>query len=266
MIKNKADVKAINANLMRVSKYYAKWLDEGPARGLHITMTDVRSVAEALYMIAKRLNGLDEQTISFLDLRGREIAERQYFVDAATVHAMLLGGKVGTLADKDRILLMTRLARCYSFIARDVGEWGNAKDAYETIVKHYKMIDAQSGALVVPVLQKHRELLGVYLEFSSSLYEIGRKGPEQKFQLDNASAAFNNLVVVAAGNSEPWWMAKYMVIATLFERGDSNDIKVAEISLKMIEANYPNFDEGKFGLKDLFLELKRKIKQVTGGK
>ena len=76
---------------------------------MRITMADVLSVAETLYMIAKQLNGLDENMISFLDLKGRAIAERQYFLDAAFVHALLTEGKVGKLPDRDRIVLMTRL-------------------------------------------------------------------------------------------------------------------------------------------------------------
>src|SRR4029077_11959528 len=100
------------------------------------------SVAETLYMIAKQMNGLDETVISFLDLKGRALTERQYFLDAAFVHALLTEGKVGKLPDRDRIVLMTRLARCYSFIAQDGEGWKPAKDQYEFIMKYYKAVTA----------------------------------------------------------------------------------------------------------------------------
>src|SRR5207249_4576576 len=91
-------------------------------------------------MIAKQINGLDQDIISFLDLKGRQLSERQYFLDAAFVHALLTEGKVGKLRDSDRIILMTRLARCYSFIAQDAEGWSKAKDHYENIMKVYKVL------------------------------------------------------------------------------------------------------------------------------
>src|SRR5258706_11955593 len=163
LIKAKADQAKINENLRRVSRYYAKWLNLAPALNMRITMADVLSVAETLYMIAKQINGLDENIISFLDLKGRQLTERQYFLDAAFVHALLTEGKVGKLPDRDRIVLMTRLARCYSFIAQDAEGWNKAKDHYENIMKTYKPITPQ-GVLDSSVLQLHRELLGVYAE------------------------------------------------------------------------------------------------------
>jgi hypothetical protein len=100
MMKAKADQAKINENLKKISRYYAKWLNLAPALQMRITMADVLSVAETLYMIAKQLNGLDENMISFLDLKGRAIAEKQYFLDAAFVHAADRR-QVGKLPDRD---------------------------------------------------------------------------------------------------------------------------------------------------------------------
>ena len=56
MIKAKAPSAKINENLRKVSRYYAKWLNLAPALNMRITMSDVLSVAETLYMIAKQIN------------------------------------------------------------------------------------------------------------------------------------------------------------------------------------------------------------------
>jgi tetratricopeptide (TPR) repeat protein len=263
MIKAKADQGKINENLRRISRYYAKWLNLAPALNMRITMQDVLSVAETLYMIAKQINGLDENVVSFLDLKGRALTERQYFLDAAFVHALLTEGKVGKLPDRDRIVLMTRLARCYSFIASSGDDWNKAKDQYETIMKTYKVVTAQGG-LDSQVLQAHRELLGVYVEEGYVYWELGKKDAKLKFQLDNASTVFSNVTRVVQTDSEPWWQAKYMVLQVLFDRGAESDVKLAKVGLENLERSNPLFDNGKHGMKDKFLELKKQINQVMG--
>jgi hypothetical protein len=263
LIKNKGDQNLIKENLKKISKYYAKWLSLAPSLQMRITMQDVLSVAETLYMIAKQLNGLDENTICFLDLKGKAISEKQYFQDAAFVHTLLTEGRVGKLSDKDRIVLMTRLARCYSFTATDAATWEKAKEQYERILKDYKLINA-SGSLDDGVLGQHRELLGVYVEQGYVYYELGRRG--NKFQFDNASTVFSNVLRVTGAGSEAWWLAKYMVLAVLFDRGNDADIKLARVGLDNLERNSPDFDAGKFGMKEKFQELKKKVLQVTGGK
>ncbi|RPH50448.1 MAG: hypothetical protein EHM91_02020 [Planctomycetota bacterium] len=262
MMKAKADQAKINENLRKISRYYAKWLNLAPALQMRITMADVLSVAETLYMIGKTLNGLDENQISFLDLKGKSISERQYFLDAAFVHALLTEGKVGKLPDRDRIVLMTRLARSYSFIAQDAEGWSKAKDHYENIMKTYKAVTPQ-GVLDGAVLGQHRELLGVYVELGYVYVELG-KASKQKFQLDNASTVFSNVLRVVQADSEPWWQSKLMVLQVLYERGAESDLKLAKVGLDNLERSNPTFDNGKFGMKEKFLDLKSKINQVMG--
>jgi tetratricopeptide (TPR) repeat protein len=263
LMKTKSNPARVNDNLKRISRYYAKWLNLAPALNMRITMSDVLSVAEALYMIAKQLNGLDENVISFTDLKGRRVAERQYFLDAAFVHALLTEGKVGRLPDRDRIVLMTRLARCYSFVAEDPEDWGKAKDHYENIMKTYKALTPQ-GTLDPNVLRAHRELLGVYVEEGYVYHQLGKSDPKLKFQLDNASTVFSNVLRVVQADSEPWWQAKYMVLRVLFDRGAESDVKLAGVGLENLERSNPMFDDNRFGMKDRFLALKKEIGRVMG--
>jgi tetratricopeptide (TPR) repeat protein len=263
LTKAKADPAKINENLRKISRYYAKWLNLAPALNMRITMSDVLSVAEALYMIAKQINGLGEHQISFLDLKGRVLAEKQYFLDAAFVHALLTEGKVGKLPDRERIVLMSRLARCYSFIAEDAEDWGRAKDHYENIVKTYKLVTPQ-GALDARVLQNHRELLGLYVEMGYVYTEMGRSDPKLKFQFDNASTVFSNVLRIVQPSSEPWWQAKFMVLQVLFLRGAESDVKLARVGIENLERSNPTFDDNKFGMKDKFLELRKQIRRVLG--
>jgi tetratricopeptide (TPR) repeat protein len=260
------DAATINNNLKKISRYYATWLRLAPALGMRITMQDVISVAETLYRIAKQLNGLDKDVVSFMDLKeGKAIAERQYFSDAAMVLTLLVDGKVsGTkLPDKEKILLMTRLARCESFLASDASSWEKANQAYEGIIKSYKVVDNR-GLIDINVVSAHKELLGVYSEQGYVYYELGKRG--QKFQLDNATTVFSNLLRVLPQGSQDWWQAKYMVFTVLFERGKESDLRDAKAGISNLELNFPDFDGGKFGMKDKLKELKAKIQQVSGGK
>jgi tetratricopeptide (TPR) repeat protein len=261
LTKSKGDPALINENLRKISKYYAKWLQLAPALNMRITMQDVVSVAETLYMIAKQMNGLDENTVSFMDLNGKTITDRQFFVDAAYVLSLVADGKLGKISARDQITLMTRLARCYSFTATDGPGWEKAKDAYESLIKTFKVLDARQQ-LDGQVLTAHPELLSVYIEEGYVYYELGKKG--NKFQFDNATTVFGNAQRMVSPAMATSWQCKYMVIAVLFERGKESDIRDAKVLFDNLERNNPDFDAGKFGMKDKFLELKKKLAQVGG--
>ncbi len=256
LMKDNGDEKTVTANLKKVAKYYRKWLDEGPSVGLRITLADVVSVAEILYMVAKRVNGMDDKVTSFLDLKDQVIKEKSYWNDAAFVHEMLLGGKAGKISDKDRLDLMTRLARCYSFLAETPQHWDKAKGSYLEIVKAYKLVDDKQN-VDVSVLQAKPALLSIYLELGAVYLELGKSG--QKFQFDNSITVYNNVLKCTAGGSEPWWMAKYMALYALFARGATNDVETCKIAVGNLQSNYPDFDGDKYGMKTKFKDLARRI-------
>src|SRR6185295_12700706 len=143
--------------------------------------------------------------------------------------------------------------------------WNKAKDQYENISKAYKLVTA-SGVLDGTVLAAHRELLGVYVEQGYVFAELGKKDAKLKFQFDNASTVFSNVLRVVQPNSEPWWQSKLMVLQVLYDRGAEADVKLAMVGLENLERTNPTFDDNKFGMKDKFLELKKQLKQVMGGK
>jgi tetratricopeptide (TPR) repeat protein len=256
LVKAKAEQARINENLRRISRYYAKWLVAAPGLNMRITMADVLAVAETLYEGANQINGLGENVISFLDLKGRKITEANYFRDAVLVHKVLTEGKVGTLSDRDRIIVMTRLARCYSFIAQDTEGWGKARDQYEHIMRVYKAV-AASGRLDDTVLQAHPNLLGVYVELGYVYYELGQKG--SKAHLGSASLVFGNVLGVVPGAPESLWKVAFEVLQMLVETGVAKETKMAKVGLENLERGNPDFDHDQFGMKAKFLELKKTI-------
>jgi hypothetical protein len=259
-LEKKGDEAKIADGLRRMSKYYTKWVALAPEMGMPVTVDDMATVAAQLYQAAKRLNGMDDSVLSFLDLKGRPLAFPQYWDDAAFVTTVLL--EKASLKPEERLQVMGRLARCRSFLAKDRVNWDKAKEAYDRIIKEYKLIDA-SGRIDVSAATKTRGLLGFYVELGQVYVALGRLG--QKFQYDNAVGVFSNIVLATSPESEAWWTAKYVVLLSLFERGTGDDLKQARVGLDNLERNHPDFDGGKYGLKEKLLELKRKLHQVGGG-
>jgi len=131
-----------------------------------------------------------------------------------------------------------------------------APAVYDALLKPRNLIE-RHGVLDPAALSKAPESLGIYLELGYVYRELGKSG--QKFQFDNASTVFSNVARVVASGSEPWWTARYEVLATLVERGEVNDLKLATVGLTNIERTNPTFDDNKYGMKDRFLKLKQRI-------
>jgi tetratricopeptide (TPR) repeat protein len=247
---------AAKENLKKISRYYGKWLQGAMAYTMNVTVSDVMSVAETLYLTARRLNGLPDAAFSFMDLKkGMIVGWKNYFEDAEFVHGLLIDKFRTKLVEKDRLTFMMRRARCLSFIADNADGWMRAKQAYEDISKEFKVVNEKgvfnSGALIAQPL-----LVGTYLEQGAVYYELGRWN---KIHFDNAIKVFSDITSVANPGGEPWWISRYMTLLAHFKRGKDKDIMTAQIGIKMLQDNYPDFDGGKYGLKEKFLELKREI-------
>jgi len=261
--KNKGDAEVIKENLRRTSKYYKKWFNEGLLRGLSVPMSTIIEVANRLYFAAKEINGLGNEIVSFVDLKDRKVLERQYFSDSALVLSNLVDGRIVKLDPKIQIELMTRLARCSSFLSSDAQEWAAAKDKYDDILKSFKLVDAK-GDVDGTVLEANPGLLDVYIELGNVYIELARTGAENSFQFDNASNVFNNVLRFTSSGSERWWSAKYAGIKTFSERGKGKDIEIAKTAIHSLELSYPDFDGGKYGMKERFIALRDTLAKLTG--
>ncbi len=256
-IDRKEDEEPIRSDLERLARYYSKWLDQGPSAGLRIRRKDLVAVADTLYFVAKRLNGLSETQASFLDLAGKAVVEPMCFRNAAFVHAMLVEGQAGNPADEDRINLLIRLARCHGFLASDPAGWDRAKHRYTEAVEACGLIDAD-GNLAPEALTRYPAILPVYLELGAVFLELGRTG--SKFQFEHAIRVFTHLTKVARPYGECWWIARYLHILSLYLRGRGSDLDDARVTLENLERNNPDFDGNAYGIKDQLVELRKRIR------
>ncbi|HXX93366.1 MAG TPA: hypothetical protein VEN81_07010, partial [Planctomycetota bacterium] len=240
--------------------YASRWLELASAQGQPAT-PDLLDAADVLYLGARRLSGLGDPVASFADLEGRKIPDPNLWERAAQAHRLLLTAPAQNLSPEDRRVARSRLARSLGFAATDVNSWECAKAEYGSIVKEYKLEDAR-GMPDPAVFKAQPSLLPLYLELGDVYGELGRRG--QRFQFDNAASVLGNSLRILGPDSQLWWRAKYRLIEYLMERGTGSDVRDARVLIENTERNNPEFDAGRFGMKDKFIELKARIRKVAG--
>jgi tetratricopeptide (TPR) repeat protein len=241
-----------STNPAKAAQYYRTWLEH--ASTTPTTSAELQPVAEALYRIARAVNGMDDNAFSAVDLKGAPVRNRASWLDALRAHELLIG--IGGLAEKDAVVASTRLLWCAGL----AGDWAKAKTVAEKLLQDHRLLQ-KDGTIDREVLAGKTWLAGVAFEYGHALYQLGKAG--QKFQFGNALTAFNNLVRVTQGGSETWWKEQYWVARTLFERGEGTDLRDAGALLSNLERNNPGFDGGKYGMKDRFVELRDQVRELS---
>jgi tetratricopeptide (TPR) repeat protein len=240
----------------KAAKYYRAWLDRTAT--IPFTTAELLSVADGLYRAARSLNKLDDQTLSVMDLKGKPLADRAVWRDATLAREMLLQAK--GLPAEDALAAATRLVWCSGLQADSAADWEKAKGYAEKLLQDQGLL--ANGKFQPAALGGKKWLLGVYLEYGHAYYQLGRSG--QKFQFANGQGVFYDIVEATAPESEPWWIANYMGIRCMFERGEGGDIRRAAAALSLLEGNRPGFDGGKFGMKQRFLDLRAEVRAAEG--
>jgi hypothetical protein len=144
---------------------------------------------------------------------------------------------------------------------RAAADWDKSKLLCEKIIQEHQLLQ-KNGALNQGVLLQKPWLAAVYLEYGHTLYQLGKAG--QKFQFGNGNTVFNAMLGVAGKGSEPWWIARYYSIRSLYERGEGRDLKAAEGALNLLADDRSDYDGGQYGFKDLFIELRNQVKAAVG--
>lgn len=237
----------------KAARYYRLSLDR--ASTTPMTTAEAQAVADGLYRIARSANGMEENVVSMTDLKGNPVKDAASWSDAARAHEVLI--QIGGLAPKDAVVASTRLLWCSGL----AGEWAKSKTVAEKLIQDHQLLDKE-GKLNVEVLKKSLWLLGVYLDYGHSLYQLGKAG--QKFQFNNALTVHNNVINATGHASEPWWIGHYMAARIRFERGEGDDLRNAGVALSSLEGNNPGFDGGKHGMAARFVALRDQVKAASG--
>jgi len=236
----------------KAARYYRVWLDRADTE--ETSPGDAKAVADGLYRLARELNRFDAKVVSILDLRGKPVLDRSIWSDAARAQQRLLA-EPGLSASQKRSAESLRIYG-EGLMAASPADWGRVKKHCDDLLQEYKLVTP--AGLNPAVFQNERWLAGIYLEYGHALYQLGKTG--QKFQYANALTAFSQFLELAQKGSEPWWVCQAMILRIRLDRGEGNDLRIAEATGSLLEGNYPDFDEGKFGMKPLLVELRDQIR------
>jgi hypothetical protein len=240
----------------KAAQYYRFWLAH--SSGLSIPAAEVQTVADGLYRAARKANAMDEKAHSILDLRGKPVADRALWQEAARAHEMLIQAGV---PEKDAAVAATRLVWCTGLSAQTAADWDKSKLLCEKIIQDHQLLQ-KNGAINPATLAQKRWLAEIYLEYGHALYQLGKAG--QKYQFGNGLTVFNQLLEAAPKGSETWWIARYYSVRSYFERGEGRDLQSADSVLNLLAGDRPEYDEGNFGFRDLFVELRNQVRAVLG--
>lgn len=251
--KNKSDVKKANLYYAKAGQYYLKWIDFSSRNEQKLSPSDIQGVTDRLYVIGGKINEIPENIESFADIEGKNIANTQFFTEAGFIYAKLLAGEYGQLKKDDTFKITIKLARCYTFLR----SWTDAKRYYEMLIKSENLID-KNGRIATDIFNAKPSLLSVYQELGFAYLELSRSGTHSYY--DSALMVFSNILGAVAKESKVWWMSKYYCFEILYERGNETDLKQASIGVDNLQRNYPDFDGGKYGMKEKFMDLAGKLK------
>jgi len=242
----------------KAARTYRVWLER--SIGEDVGPGEVTTVADALYGLARQVSGFDAKTVSVVDLRGKPVPQRGIWGDAADAQGRVLA--LPGLAAPERTSALVRRVTCEGLAAFSAAEWGRVKNHAEEILLLYDFVGPNgiNGA----ALQKSGWLAGVYMDYGYALHQLGKAG--QKFQYENALTVFKNLQDVTERASSPWWASRAMQARILFDRGEAGDLRLLGALISTLSVRYPDFDEGKFGVKPLLVELQGQLRALEGGK
>lgn len=239
----------------KAADHYFRWYEVSEKAGAQLGPKDISRAANRLYALALVLNGLPENTESFSeapDLAKLEAPTR--FVEAAKVGQ---GAIAAGASDAELRVLVGQcqgFAQKFDLAAKALSEACN-QEKLITVVKEKdeqgKMVDIAS--VDVKIASAKPMLLTAYADYGRCCYELGLK--DRKY-MDEAVAVWGRVLGAVQAGHSLWWRGKYFLFAALYEKGEYDD---AAIGMKQLQRQNPSFENNRFGLKERFETLAKKL-------
>jgi len=211
---------------------------------------ELEQVASRFFVMGQHFNGIPDRVQSFVGWTA-PIASPEYFEEAANLYA-------ASLEFVQSYRTRINQARALGFL----GQYDQAADVYSRIFEKDPVVDVTTGEVNKKALSEKPELLTAYLELGVAEFKTAFARGRDADRLARANQAFDLVVrnskTATQVPGETWWVAKYWQIRAWIDEGD---YQKANFALRDVERNTsPNFDEGKYGLVDLFKKMKGEIK------
>ncbi|MEK7469720.1 MAG: tetratricopeptide repeat protein [Planctomycetota bacterium] len=248
----------ITADAMKLwelaAKYYANWIHSGIEAKQKIKIEDALQVADRIYNLGLLINQIDDKK-SFTSYELDKLKKPGIFIDAARIYDPIANEQLGRPQGVDTSKLLLKLAWCHDFAQN----WVGARDSYEALIESERLRNKGAQTLNDAVLKAKKWLFVAYEELGHVYLKLAAKGDNKANSLQEAYTIFANVVSKSEKDTEAWWRAKYLVIKILFEKGGQNDYEMALMGIKDMRANYPNWDEDKFKMRDRWIDIEKAI-------
>jgi tetratricopeptide (TPR) repeat protein len=209
------------------------------------TSDDVIQIADRLFVLGLKINGVEDKIEAFYEVPDLKTADATTWEQAADLYDRLL--QQG--ATNYRIKLAR--GRALGFLKR----WTDCIAVLSDCINEMKLVDAK-GRLNQQVWVAKPELIASYLELGFALRQAGVAAAD-KALLARASDVFDRVTVGMSADSKPWWFSRYGSLRTLIDRGAYNE---ADVQMRNLERQSPDFDNDRYKLKNKFAALKPEIK------
>ncbi len=214
-----------------------------------VRIEEMEAVANRLFVFALHFSGVPKDVDSFVDWSGTR-ADIDLLEQAARAYEAVL-----PLTPSYRTLI--NLARTLGFL----GRWSDAAAYYAQLFERERFADTTTKTIDQEALRAKPELVFAYLEWGVCEREAGVKEADAT-RLSRASAIFETLVLGTAAGTKLWWQSKYYQLRTLVDRGE---YEIADVALRSLERNWPEFDADQHGLRERFGALQRQLENKVFG-
>ncbi len=230
----------------RAARYYL--LSVKPQASGDVAFTgktsDLEDIANRLYVLGLHFNEIPEDQDSFVGWDISKTKSKDLWEQSAKLYEAVQ-------ESSPSYRTMISLARTDGFL----GRWKESAAIYGRLFDQEKLIDPATKKFNRATLSAKPQLLYAYIEWGIAEYQtaVQEKDPDR---FNRAFGIFQTICSNSEKESRLWWQAKYYWIRSLVDRGDYEN---AKISLRDVERNSQDFDQGRFGFKSLFLELKAEL-------
>ena len=223
--------------------YYAIAADPKSNGGAAIPAKTLEPIANRLYALGLVLSKAPPDVQSFTDwtpLGGKVDA----FEKAAVIYASLAA------ADKSS-MLRVKLARVQGLL----GKWDDSAKTLAGLFSDVKLVDIESRRVNMNVLRSDPALLEAILDWGIAEREAAKFSVDRPRHVQ-ATKILEALGVAATAESKLWWKARTARIESLIDAGE---YQVADVEMKALLRNYPNYDEDKFGCRERLVTARKTL-------
>jgi tetratricopeptide (TPR) repeat protein len=206
---------------------------------------DLEMIANRLFALALVFGDVPDDVQSFVDNAGGARPDPNQLEQAVRIYEAVLPL---TPSYRTRI----SLARALGFL----GRWQDAASHYSELFAQQRFADLNSNTIDPDALRAKPELIFALLEWGVVERELGNRESDNS-RKNRAASIFGTLVANTTPGTDLWWKSKFYQIQALSDRGD---YETADVAVRQIERDYPDFDGGKLRLEEKFRALQQELK------